>query len=206
MRGVLFDVDGVLLNSAPAHRRIWSAWAASVDLDFEVVWAASHGRRIVETLADVAPHLDPEVEEASIRRIMLAQGDAFPPMPGAAELLDNLPSEKWALVTSALAQNVRRRFQIAGLPLPKVLIDNRSVVRGKPHPEGYLAGASALGLTPRCSLVVEDAPAGVAAGKAAGMTVLAVATTHDPADLHDADDCVSSLKEADPLIRAWLKG
>ena len=118
MRGILFDVDGVLLNSAPAHRRIWSTWAASVNLDFEPVWAASHGRRIVETLADVAPHLDPEAEEANIRRIMLAQGDTFPPMPGAAELLQDLPPERWGLVTSALAQNVRHRFTVAGLPLP----------------------------------------------------------------------------------------
>jgi len=73
---------------------------------------------IVETLADVAPHLDPEAEEANIRRIMLAQGDTFPPMPGAAELLQDLPPERWGLVTSALAQNVRHRFTVAGLPLP----------------------------------------------------------------------------------------
>ena len=92
MRAILFDVDGVLLNSSAAHRRIWSEWAAGVGLDFETVWAASHGRRISETLADVASHLDASIEEANIRRIKIAEGDAFPAMRHAQELLLELPS------------------------------------------------------------------------------------------------------------------
>jgi len=204
VRAVLFDVDGVLLNSTAAHRRIWSEWAGGVGLDVEAVWAASHGRRISETLADVAPHLDPMREEARITEIMFNQGDAFPAQPGAQTLLMGLPPGCWALVTSADGDSVRYRFTLAGLPIPKVLIDNGAVGRGKPHPEGYLTGAASLGRCPADCLVVEDAPAGVAAGKAAGMTVLALGTTHEAADLHEADLLEASLSNAAPFIQRWL--
>jgi sugar-phosphatase len=201
---ILFDVDGVLLDSAPAHRRIWSEWADEVGLDFELVWAASHGRRISETLADVAPHLEPLREESRIRQIMLAQGDAFPAQPGARTLLTGLPVGRWAVVTSAKAESVRRRFAVAGLPVPKVLIDNEAVSEGKPHPEGYLSGAASLGCSPDDCLVVEDAPAGVAAGKAAGMSVLALGTTHEAGDLRAADWFEPTLSAAAPFIQRWL--
>lgn len=206
VKAILFDVDGVLLNSTAAHRRIWAEWSKRVSLDFDTVWAASHGRRISETLADVAPHLDPLIEEARIREIMLAQGDAFPAQPHAPQLLAALPSGSWAVVTSAKAENVRHRFTLAGLPIPEVLIDNGSVRQGKPHPEGYLAGAAALDCDATGCLVVEDAPAGVAAGKSAGMTVLALGTTHAAADLQAADLFELSLRDAVPFIRSWLDG
>ena len=204
VKAILFDVDGVLLNSAATHRRIWSEWSASVGLDFDTVWTASHGRRISETLAEVAPHLEALVEEARIREIMLAQGDAFPAQPHAQTLLAALPSRSWAVVTSAMGDNVRHRFRLAGLPIPEVLIDNRAVSQGKPHPEGYLAGAAALGCHPSDCLVVEDAPAGVAAGKGAGMTVLALGTTHPAEDLRGADLFELSLADAAPVVRSWV--
>lgn len=200
----MFDVDGVLLNSTAAHRRIWSQWAEGANLDFEVVWAATHGRRIGETLTEVAAHLDPRREEARIRDIMLAQGDAFPAQPGAQTLLTGLQPGSWAVVTSAKGDNVRHRFTLAGLPIPNVLIDNGAVSHGKPHPEGYLAGAASVKRHPKDCLVVEDAPAGVTAGKAAGMTVLALGTTHEKADLDEADLFESSLNDAAPHIRGWL--
>ena len=204
VRAILFDVDGVLLNSTATHRRIWSEWADGVSLDFESVWTASHGRRISETLADVAPHLDPMREEARIGEIMLAQGDAFPAQPGARTLLLGLQAGCWAVVTSANGDNVRHRFTLAGLPVPEVLIDNGAGGQGKPHPEGYLTGAASLGRRPGDCLVVEDAPAGVAAGKAAGMTVLALGTTHEAADLDEADLFEPSLSDAAPFIQRWL--
>lgn len=205
MKAVLFDVDGVLLNSWAAHRRIWRAWTDRHSLDFEVVWAATHGRRIVETLADVAPELDPGVEEALLREIMLAEGDgAFPAHDGARDLLAGLPADRWGIVTSAKGDNVRDRFRVAGLPAPEVLIDNGAVSIGKPSPEGYLAGAAALGADPQDCLVVEDAPAGITAGVAAGMRVLAVATTHSVEEIADAHSWASSLEAAAPEIRGWL--
>jgi len=203
VRAILFDVDGVLLNSTAAHRRIWSEWADGVSLDFESVWAASHGRRISETLAEVAPHLDARHEEARVREIILAQGDAYPAQPGSQTLLMGLQPGCWAVVTSAKGDNVRHRFTLAGLPTPEVLIDDGAVSRGKPHPEGYLAGAASLGRRPGDCLVVEDAPAGVAAGKAAGMTVLALGTTHEAADLHKADLFEPSLSDAALFIQRW---
>lgn len=206
MRVVLFDVDGVLLNSWATHMRIWRSWSEYHDFDFDSVWAATHGRRIVETLADIAPHLDPQVEEARIHDIMLAQTDAFPAMPGAAALLASLPAGRWAIVTSAKGENVRHRFRIAGLPIPRILVDNGAVSNGKPDPEGYLAGAQGLDASPGDCLVVEDAPAGVAAGKAAGMTVLALATTHTPQELAAADRRIGSLTEGANAIHAWLRG
>jgi sugar-phosphatase len=205
VKAVLFDVDGVLLNSWAAHRRIWRTWTDRRSLDFEVVWAATHGRRIVETLADVAPELDPVVEEQLLREIMLAEGEgAFPAHEGARDLLACLPAGRWGIVTSAKGDNVRERFRAAGLPAPEVLIDNGAVSIGKPSPEGYLAGAAALGAAPQDCLVVEDAPAGITAGISAGMRVLAVATTHTVEQLADAHSWTPSLEEAAPEIRGWL--
>jgi sugar-phosphatase len=205
VRAVLFDVDGVLLNSWAAHRRIWRTWSDRHSLDFEVVWAATHGRRIVETLADIAPELDPVAEEALLREIMLAEGDAaFPAHEGAKDLLTGLPAGSWGIVTSAKGDNVRQRFRVAGLPAPAVLIDNGAVSVGKPSPEGYHAGAAALGVDPGQCLVVEDAPAGITAGVAAGMRVLAVATTHSVEEISDAHSWAPSLEAAVPEIRGWL--
>jgi sugar-phosphatase len=118
--------------------------------------------------------------------------------------LTGLPAGRWGIVTSAKGDNVRERFRVAGLPAPDVLIDNGAVSTGKPSPEGYLAGAVALGADPPDCLVVEDAPAGITAGVAAGMRVLAVATTHSVAEISDAHAWASSLEVAAPEIRGWL--
>ncbi len=135
MNAILFDVDGVLLDSRATHERIWREWSKLHALDFETVWAASHGRRIAETLADVAPHLKADEEQAHIREIMSRQGDeAFPAHEGAKELLCSLPVGRWAIVTSARGENVRRRFAIAGLVTPTVVIDDTAVSKGKPDP------------------------------------------------------------------------
>ena len=206
MKTIHFDVDGVLLDSFAAHQRIWRQWSDLHGLDFATVWAATHGRRIVETLADIAPELDPVVEEAKIRTIMLAQGDsAYPAHQGAQELLAALPAGQWALVTSARGDNVRRRFAAAGLVVPDVLVGAESVSHGKPSPQGYLLAAHALGADPHDCLVVEDAPAGVHAGLAAGMQVLAVATTHRADELTHAHQHADSLHTAVPYLLRWLE-
>ncbi len=206
MRAIVFDVDGVLLDSRATHGRIWREWSELHALDFETVWAASHGRRIAETLAHVAPHLNADEEQARIREIMLREGDAaFPAQEGAKELLFSLPVGRWAIVTSARGDNVRRRFTIAGLVTPTVLIDDTAVCKGKPAPEGYLLAAEHLGVEASECLVVEDAPAGVEAGLAAGMTVLALATTHDAHHLRRAHEVASSLVAALPRLHGWLE-
>lgn len=200
---VLFDVDGTLLDSAAAYRRIWRTWSSSHALEFETVWAATHGRRPVETFAEVAPHLDPRREYAAIRALADAEGDAYQAMPGARELLSALPAGRWALVTSAPLESVVVRFRSVGLAVPDVIVDGDSVTEGKPAPEGFLRAAAHLGVPAGACLVVEDAPAGVAAGRVAGMRVLAIASTHPPEALTAADECFPTLRDAGPTIVEW---
>ena len=206
MRAVLFDVDGVLLDSAAGYREVWSRWCALRSLDLERTWAATHGRRPVETVAEVAPHLVPQDEHAVLRRLLGEVGDRFPAFAAAAPLLASLAPDAWGVVTSGQRETVLARFTASGLRHPAVLVDGDDVDRGKPSPEGYLLAARLLGAPPSACLVVEDAPAGVRAGTSAGMTVLAVATTHPSDELAEADRVVASLAEAAPEVRRWLAG
>lgn len=206
MRAVLFDVDGVLIDSYGGYRKVWGQWSEARELDFPTVWAATHGRRPIDAINDVAPHLDPAFEYEQLRTIMHQIGDQFPPMPGAAALTSSLPAAQWGVVTSGQKRTVLRRFEQSGIPSPTVFIDGSDVVIGKPDPAGYLLGGSLLGADPVQCLVVEDAPDGVRAGKAAGMTVLAVATTHTTQELHGADHIVNDLQSGEVTIRQWLVG
>jgi sugar-phosphatase len=199
-RTLLFDVDGVLLDGQSVYEAGWEAWAVGRGLDPVVVTGAMHGRRPEETIATVAPHLDVAEE----RRALTASLAALPPIPamaGAIELLGSLPAGRWAIVTSSREGHIRRCFEAAGLPLPAVAVFADDVERGKPDPEGYLRAAAALGAAPGECVVVEDSPAGVAAGKAAGCTVVALATTHAPGELSAADELFASLDAATP----WLQ-
>jgi sugar-phosphatase len=205
MRAVLFDVDGVLLDSYAGYREVWSRWCTARDVDFELAWAATHGRKPVETVAEVAAHLDPEAEYAFLKQLLAAVGERFPAFPTARTLLHALPLGRWGVVTSGERQMVLRRFRLAGILEPRVLVDGQDVSRGKPSPEGYLLAADRLDVEPGACLVVEDAPAGIAAGKAAGMTVLALATTHALTELGCADSHSPSLAGAGEVIRAWLE-
>jgi mannitol-1-/sugar-/sorbitol-6-phosphatase len=204
VRAALLDVDGTLIDSTQTYRAIWRAWSDHHGLEFDRVWAATHGVRPLETFAEVAPHLDPHREYRRVQALLAAHGDAFHPLPGARELLAALPAGRWALVTSAPAYSVRRRFQVCGLPLPDVIIDGDSVAAGKPSPEGYLRAAAMLGIATTHCLVLEDAPAGVTAGRAAGATVFAVATTHQPHLLADAHQCFPNIGTAHGSILNWL--
>lgn len=203
---MLFDVDGVLLDSYAGYREVWSRWCALREVDLELAWAATHGRRPVETVAEVAPHLTPDDEYVVLQALLVEVGDLFPAFAAAAPLLHALPSQSWGVVTSGQRHTVLSRFEAHGLPRPSVFVDGDDVAEGKPSPEGYLKGAGLLGVHATDCLVVEDAPAGVRAGKAAGMTVLAVATTHGPEELSSADEVVLCLADAGSRVRDWLDG
>ena len=203
-RAVLFDVDGVLLDSYAGYQLVWSQWCLLRAVDFNLTWAATHGRRPTETIAEVAPHLNPHEEYLVLAGMLAEVEDQLELFPAAHRLLPNLTHEVWGLVTSGRRGTVVRRLTAAGLPVPMVVIDGDDVAVGKPDPSCYLAGAARLGVPPGRCLVVEDAPAGIAAGKAAGMCVLAVATTHPLGDLVLADQCVRSLDDAVGWIEAWL--
>ncbi|MER5640277.1 HAD-IA family hydrolase [Kitasatospora sp. NPDC002227] len=195
---VLFDVDGVLLDSAPAYRAVWDTWSLSRGLDPDVVWPLTYGRRPKDTVRDVAPELDPAVEYAELLRLLGEDRTGFPAFPGAAGLLGSL--DRWAIVTSGRRDAVHERFALAGLPLPEVQVCEHDVALGKPAPDGYLLAAARLGVDPAACLVVEDAPAGVLAGKAAGCTVLALTTGLPAEALPGADHYAPDLTAVTDLL------
>jgi sugar-phosphatase len=184
----------VLVDSAAAHRRVCEAWAGGHGLELQLVWDASIGRRHRETVAAVAPHLDPRVEGPALDRLLAEHEHLIAAMPGAPELLRAL-TVPWAVVTSAGRALTLARFARLGLPRPAVGVYGDEVAVGKPDPEGYLRAAGALGVAPERCTVVEDAPAGIAAGRAAGCRVLAVATTLPASALAAADAVYGSLAE-----------
>jgi sugar-phosphatase len=202
---VLFDVDGVLVDSSAAYRRAWDRWAAVHCLDPGLVWGATYGRRVVETVRAVAPWLNTDQEYHRLLGYLDEEKGPFPLYPGAADLLTSLPGDSWAIVTSGRAQAVSQRLADGGAPIPSVLVDGSEVTRGEPDPQGYLLAAHRIGAAPSDCLVVQDAPAGIRAGLAAGMQVLALATTHPVQALRHADHVLSSLTDAAPQIRAWLE-
>jgi sugar-phosphatase len=189
MRYVLSDLDGVLVDSGAEVERVWREWAIEQGVDPDLVARESHGVPSPGVLARVAPHLNTPEEIDRIERLHAATGGRA--LPGAAELLARAD----AVVTSCSPALARVRLESAGLPMPEVLITSDLTERGKPHPDPYLAGAAALNADPADCLVIEDAPAGIDAGRAAGMTVWAVTTTHARHELAGADRVLASLDE-----------
>lgn len=193
-RAVLSDLDGVLVDSAAVIERTWRGFAERHGLDPDEVVAAGHGRRSIDLIRLVAPHLDAEVEAANVEREEIAHTSGLRALPGAHELVDAVPAERFAIVTSGTRALALARLRAAGLPVPAVLVTAEEVDDGKPHPAGYLRAAELLGVDPAHSIVLEDAPAGVEAGRAAGMTVIAVLTTNDASALTRAHTRVRDLR------------
>lgn len=200
MSALLFDVDGVLIDSTAVYARVWTRWAEHHGLDPAVVVAAQYGRRGADTMREVAPHLDHVSEQPLFRSLMTAEAPNIAPMPGAAVLLDSLPAGAWACVTSGGRRWVSARFDDAGLTLPHFLVTGDDVTVGKPDPACYLLGAQRLGREPSECLVVEDAVAGIQAGHAAGMQVVGLATTHSREEIAEADYLFDSLADAAPFL------
>jgi HAD superfamily hydrolase (TIGR01509 family) len=169
---VLSDLDGVLVDSAAAIDAAWRRFAERHGLDAEHVLGASHGRRTVDTIRLVAPHLDSGSEAARIEREEIDDARHVRALPGARELVDAVPGGSFAIVTSGTRELAVARLRAAGLRVPGVLVTAEDVEAGKPDPAGYLRAAALLGVDPARCVVLEDAPAGVAAGRAAGMTVV----------------------------------
>jgi mannitol-1-/sugar-/sorbitol-6-phosphatase len=193
--GVLFDLDGVLVDSARVVVRTWRTWAQQKGVDAERFIEVAHGRRPAETVRLIAPGLDSESEAAELERIEVNDTDGILEVEGALELLGTLPGGSWTVVTSGSRALASGRMRHVGLPLPERFVTADDVENGKPHPEAYLKGAEILGTGPEACVVVEDAPAGVQSAKAAGMKVVAVATTHREEELHEADAVVGALSD-----------
>lgn len=194
-RGILFDLDGVLVDSTPAVARVWAGWAHEHGFDPDKVVREAHGRPSIATIRELLPHADHAAEDREVERREIADVDGVIPLPGAMELLQALPLRRWAIVTSCTRPLARVRIAAAGLPKPRHLVTSTDVKHGKPDPEPYLKGAQFLGVPASDCIVIEDAPAGIRAGKAAGARVIALRTTATDAELHEAgsdwivDDC-----------------
>jgi sugar-phosphatase len=183
---LLFDLDGVLINSTPAVARVWSKWALERGFNPEEVVARAHGRPSLTTIRDYLPNADHEAENREVERREIADLEGVIPLPGALDLLGSLPVDRWTIVTSCTRALAEVRIRAAGLPLPRKMITSNDIQHGKPHPEPYLKGAAVLGFPPEDCVVLEDVPAGVRAGKSAGAKVIAFTTTVQRAVLKEA--------------------
>ncbi len=192
---ILFDLDGVLVDSTPSVSRQWSLWARENHIDPKRAVEIAHGRRTIESVRLLAPHLDAEAETKKIENREVADNEGVVVMRGAAKLLESLPAGLWCVVTSGTRRLAAARLKVGDLPVPKVLISADDVVNGKPDPEPYLKGAEQLKMSPAKCLVIEDAPAGIAAAHAAGMKVIALTTTYPASSLQEADAVVPALKD-----------
>lgn len=199
-RGILFDLDGVLIDSTPSVTRVWRGWAEEHGFDPDTVIQIAHGRRSIETIAYFAPHIDAAAENREVERRELEDTEDITVFPGAAELLSALPAECWTIVTSGTRALATKRLQVAGLPVPKDFVSADDVAQGKPHPAPFLKGAEKLGQSHTDCVVVEDSPSGIRAAKAAGMRVFAVPTTYPLAELGKADVVLGSFAEFRPEI------
>jgi sugar-phosphatase len=192
---VLFDLDGVLVDSTRAIINLWTRWAKENGLDPEDVLPLVHGRRSIEVLRIVAPHLDIEAEVRKLERRITEDDKSALPVPGAAAVLAALPHHRWGVVTSGVSHLAKDRLRLAGLPAPPVLVAADDVTQGKPHPEPYLKGAKLLGADPKQCLVIEDAPAGIRAAHAGGMKVIGVVSTYPASELAEADAVIQDLTQ-----------
>jgi sugar-phosphatase len=192
---VLFDLDGVLVESREATERVWLDWAARHEIDEHELRAAMHGVRSVEVVRAVRPELDSIAEAEAIERRQAEDVDGLRAIPGAAAALAALREERVAVVTSATRPLAEARLAAVGIAPPAVVVYAGDVERGKPDPEGYRTAARRLGVEPVEALVVEDSPPGIEAGRAAGAATVAVTSTHPASALDAADVVIDSLEE-----------
>jgi len=174
---LLFDMDGVLINSTPAVARVWRQWAIEHGFNPDEVVARAHGRPSLTTVSEYLPNADHEAENREVERREIEDLEGVIPLPGALELLASLPSDRWTIVTSCTRPLAEVRIKAAGLPLPKRFITSNDIIHGKPNPDPYQKGAAVLGFPPAECVVLEDVPAGIRSGKAAGARVIAFTTT-----------------------------
>ena len=200
-RAVLFDMDGVLVDSTAAVARVWTVWARKQGLDADTVVKIAHGRPSISTIRELLPRADHDAEDREVERMEIEDVEGIVALPGAAELLRALSANRYAIVTSATRPLAEVRLRAAGLPVPENLVTASDVQCGKPNPDPYLMGAKILGVPPEECVVIEDAPSGVRAGKAAGARVVALRTTASDDELQEAgadwivEDCAELFVE-----------
>ncbi|HWS18249.1 MAG TPA: HAD family hydrolase [Candidatus Elarobacter sp.] len=200
-KAILFDMDGVLMDSTPSVERVWRAWATAHGLDSDSVAGQAHGRRSIETIRAVAPELDAAIENVLVEQMEIDDKEGVTALPGAAELLRHLPLDRFAIVTSATRPLATARLGYACIPVPRHMIAADDVIHGKPSPEPFLKGAALLGFAPADCLVFEDTPAGISSALAAGMQAIALQTTYSADQLQAAKAIIRTLADVRVTVR-----
>ena len=191
---ILFDLDGVLVDSTRSVSRQYRLWAQKANLDPRIVENIPHGVRAIDVVRQLAPHLDAEAEVERLEKMEAEDQEGVVVMPGATELLASIPGNRWCVVTSGTRYLATCRLKHANLPIPRVMVSADDVSKGKPNPEPYLTGARLLGMNSTDCLVIEDAPAGIQAAHAGKMKVIAITSTY-PASALEADVVVQRLAQ-----------
>lgn len=194
-KAIIFDLDGVLVDSNPIVERHWKQWAERQGIPYEEIAAIHHGRPTVEIIREVAPHLDARKEAERKESREATDTDGLTAFDGAEALVGGLSDDQWTIATSGRRRKATRRLAHVGLPLPETLVTADDIEHGKPAPDPYLLAAKNLGVAPEHCLVLEDAPAGVESARRAGAKVLAVASTNPPTALAKADVVVRRLND-----------
>lgn len=200
IKGFLFDLDGTLVDSLPVVERAWCGWADRFGISHDEVLDFIHGKQAITSLRHFMPGRSEDEIQAEFRRlehIEATDTDGVTALPGAVALLEHLNALDipWAIVTSGSMPVAAARRETAGLPEPKVFVTAERVARGKPEPDAYLLGAQLLGLAPEECVVVEDAPAGILSGLAAGSDVIAVNAPSSTPRLDEVDLQLATLTE-----------
>ena len=190
---ILFDLDGVLVDSTRSVERQWRAWAREQGIDGDRVMTVGHGVRAIEVIRAVAPHLDAAAEARKLESREAADRDGVAVMPGAVELVRTIPDGLWCVVTSGTRHLASARLQLAGIPVPSVMVAADDVTNGKPNPEPYLRGAEILGVPATECVVFEDSASGTKSGRAAGCTVIGTTFSHSIEELSAAHYLVTDL-------------
>jgi len=195
VRGILFDMDGVLVSSLGSVERSWTTWAEARGVDPAAAIRTAHGRRAIETVRILRPDLNDEQELKWLEDMEVEDKQGLEILNGVRPILESLPEKYWTVVTSATDRLARARMAYGGIPVPARMITADMVTRGKPDPEPYRRGAELLGLAPADCLVIEDSASGAKAGHAAGCKVLATLFSHSLESLAAADWIVHSLED-----------
>jgi sugar-phosphatase len=191
---ILFDLDGVLVDSTRVVAAQYTRWARENGLDPDFVMEAAHGVRTVEVIRRVAPQLDAASETKKIED-REAAADGIVPISGAVALLNSIPKGRWAVVTSGTRFLATTRMRKFGIPVPDILVTADDVSNGKPDPEPYRKGAEWLKVNPADCVVIEDAPAGIRSAHGAGMKVISLPSTYPVSELREADAIVGGLSD-----------
>jgi sugar-phosphatase len=202
VRGILFDMDGVLVSSLGSVERSWKTWAESREIDPALAIRTAHGRRAIETVRLLRPDLNDEQELQWLEDMEVADNDGLEILHGVKPIIESLPQKHWTVVTSATDRLARARMAYGGIPVPARMITADMVTKGKPDPEPYRRGAELLGLAPADCLVIEDSASGAKAGHAAGCKVLATLFSHSLESLAIADWIVRSLEDVQVRVVA----